>query len=142
MKKIFYFFVLVVFAAFSAIAQTNQTAQQDEPQTVKGPKIDFVNLVHDYGQIEQGANGEGEFKFKNVGTEPLILSNVSASCGCTVPSWPREPIQPGQEASIKVRYDTNRIGYIGKAITVFSNSVDGNERITLRIAGNIRPKQN
>lgn len=151
MKKNFYLFALLLVVALSANAQRNRNAQQDETRTppapafvptAEGPKIEFINTVHDYGQITQGASGDGEFKFKNVGSEALILTNVSASCGCTVPSWPREPIMPGQESVIKVRYDTGRIGGIGKAITVFSNSVDGNERITLRIAGNVHPRTN
>ncbi|MCL2027334.1 MAG: DUF1573 domain-containing protein [Bacteroidales bacterium] len=145
MKKILYILVLTAFVAGSANAQQNQSQTVEPPVSapaVEGPKIEFLNTVHDYGQIEQGANGEGEFKFRNVGSEALILSNVSASCGCTVPSWTREPVMPGEYGSIKVRYDTHRLGHIGRAITVHSNSVDNTERVTLRIAGNVNPKTN
>ena len=155
MKKILYSFALVAVAGLSAHAQRNTTTnvQQESQQatttnpeqaapTVQGPLIEFEKVVHDYGQIQQGANGESEFKFKNAGTEPLVLTNVQASCGCTVPTWPREPVMPGQESSIKVRYDTNRLGHIGKAITVYSNSIGGQERVTLRVAGNVHPRQN
>ena len=68
----------------------------------------------------------------------MILSNVVSSCGCTVPSWTREPIMPGKEGTIKVKYDTNRIGVIGKQITVMSNAKT--ERVVLQIAGKIEPK--
>ena len=149
MKKIFYSFLLIAFVASSADAQRNRpNVRQAEPAapvfipTAEGPKVEFTNTVHDFGQIQQGANGDAEFRFRNVGSEPLILSNVSASCGCTVPSWPREPIMPGGWASIVVRYNTNIIGHIGRAVTVHSNSVDNVSRVTLRLAGNVNPRQN
>ncbi|MCL2682202.1 MAG: DUF1573 domain-containing protein [Bacteroidales bacterium] len=135
MKKI-YTLVLIAFAAFSVNAQ-------DETSSIEGPRIVFEKQVHDYGQIIQGADPYCEFVFENVGTEPLILRNVNATCGCTVPSWPREPIMPGEKGTIKVRYDTHRLGNIGKAITIISNSVgDNSDRITLRITGNVNPVQN
>jgi hypothetical protein len=146
MKKILYTLVLIAFVAGSANAQRNRSAQQATTTTPEfvptavGPKIEFEKLVHDYGQIEQHADGNAEFKFRNVGSEPLILSNVSASCGCTVPAWTRDPIMPGESGSITVRYNTGIIGHIGRAVTVHSNSVDGTERITLRISGNVNPK--
>ncbi|MDR1739662.1 MAG: DUF1573 domain-containing protein [Bacteroidales bacterium] len=106
------------------------------PEAVEGPEIKFEKIEHNYGTIQKGANGDCEFEFVNTGTEPLILSNVQASCGCTTPSWPREPIAPGQKGIIKVHYDTNRIGGINKSITVSSNSVKS-ERIVLRITGTV-----
>jgi hypothetical protein len=152
MKKILYTLVLIAFVATSANAQNRRSVRQAEeakaPETpafvptAEGPKIEFERLVHDYGQIEQGANGETEFVFRNVGSEPLILSNVSSSCGCTVPAWTRDPIMPGERGSIKVRYDTNRIGHIGRAVTVHSNSVDDAGRVSLRLSGNVHPKTN
>ncbi len=145
MKKIICTIALVSVAAFSTYAQNQKQDSanvKDAPAVVEGPKIEFEKMVHDYGQIVQGANGDCEFKFKNIGNEPLVLTNVQSSCGCTTPSWPREPILPGKEASIKVHYDTNRVGHIGKSVTVFSNSVGGVERVSLRLAGNVNPKQN
>ncbi len=112
--------------------------KQDAVETVEGPGIKFEKTVHDYGTIEQGADGNCEFVFENNGTEPLILSDVRSSCGCTVPSWPREPIMPGKKSSIKVHYDTNRIGGINKTITVSTN---GNpERVVLSIRGTVNAK--
>ena len=78
-------------------------------------------------------------EFTNNGTEPLILSNVRSSCGCTIPSWPREPIMPGKSSAIKVHYDTNRIGGIAKSITVSTNGTP--ERIVLSIRGTVTPKK-
>jgi len=103
---------------------------------VAGAKLDFDKLEHDYGTIDQGANGAAEFKFTNTGTEPLIISNAKGSCGCTVPEWPKEPIAPGASSSIKVKYDTKRVGPISKTVTITSNAVD-NPSALLKIKGTV-----
>jgi len=103
------------------------------PAPASTAEIKFDKLEFDYGTMKQGGDPNGEFSFKNVGKEPLIISNCQGSCGCTVPSWPKEPIKPGASAVIKVHYDTKRIGPINKTVTVTSNSKDG--IVTLRIKG-------
>ena len=85
-------------------------AAQAQEQPTEGAKIQFAEKVINYGKIEKGANGTRVFKFKNEGTEPLVLNSVRASCGCTTPKWTREPIAPGAEGNITVKYDTNRMG--------------------------------
>ena len=136
MKKLFSALILMAFV-FAGVAQ-NDEAQPKKTKKVKAPEITFVKLVHDYGQIEQGANGECEFEFKNTGKADLILTNCRSSCGCTVPSWPKDPIPPGKKAVIKVKYNTQRIGQINKTITVESNAV--NDRVVLKITGNVNAK--
>jgi len=136
MKKVFSILMVMAFV-FAGVAQ-NDEAQPKKNKKVKTPEITFVKLVHDYGQIEQGANGECEFEFKNTGKADLILTNCRSSCGCTVPSWPKDPIPPGKKAVIKVKYNTQRIGQINKTITVESNAV--NDRVVLKITGNVNPK--
>lgn len=101
-------------------------------------EIKFEKLVHDYGNITQGDNGECVFKFKNVGKEPLILTMCQGSCGCTVPQCPKDPILPGKSGEIKVKYDSNRVGPINKSVSVQSNSKTGTQ--TLQIKGNIAAK--
>jgi len=123
-------------AAILFIANFNAVAQNPS-QEAKTAKIEFVKTVHDYGTIIQGGNGECEFEFKNAGKEPLVLSNVRSSCGCTVPSWTKEPIMPGKTGSITVKYNTDRLGAISKTVTVQSNAED----VTLRIQGNVKAKQ-
>lgn len=100
--------------------------------------IVFEKLEHDYGTIERGADGTCEFIFTNKGESPLILNNVRATCGCTVPEWPREPIAPGAKGIIKVRYNTNITGTFNKSVTVFSNAV--NKTVMLRIKGKVEAK--
>lgn len=104
---------------------------------VAGPQISFDKVEHDYGTIDQGANGVTEFVFTNTGTEPLIISKAKGSCGCTVPTWPKEPIAPGAKASIEVKYDTKRVGPISKSVTITSNSVD-NSTALLKIKGTVQ----
>ena len=107
-------------------------AQKNNPNA---PVITFDKTTHDYGTIEQNGDGNCEFKFTNDGKEPLILSNVRSSCGCTVPEWPRQPILPGQSDAIKVHYDTKRVGMISKTITVYSNAKEAT--VVLNIKGNV-----
>ena len=82
--------------------------------------------------MKQGADGGCEFKFKNTGKEPLIISNARGSCGCTVPTWPKEPIMKGQTGIIKVHYDTKRVGAFTKTVTITSNSKTPSKVITIK----------
>lgn len=110
-------------------------AAQAQEQPTEGAKIQFAEKVINYGKIEKGANGTRVFKFKNEGTEPLVLNSVRASCGCTTPKWTREPIAPGAEGNITVKYDTNRMGNFHKTVTVNSNAT--NKTVVLTIKGQI-----
>lgn len=130
MKKLFLLSLIAVLSFGVAKAQNAQ------PENVSGAKISFNEMEHNYGTIQKGANGECEFVFTNTGNEPLILSNVKASCGCTVPTWPKEPIMPGKSSNIHVKYNTNNIGGFNKTITVTSNAVD-NPRLVLKIKGTV-----
>jgi len=100
----------------------------------KVPVIQFKSLVHDYGNIYKNSSGECYFEFTNTGKADLQLSNVSSSCGCTVPEWPKEPIPPGKSSSIKVKYNTGNVGVINKSVFVDSNAGD---RVTLQIRGTV-----
>ena len=134
MKKVLSLLIVTAFV-FSAFAQD---ANVEKNKKVKEPEITFETLVHDYGNIMQGDNGTCEFVFKNTGKADLLLTNCRSSCGCTVPEWPKDPIAPGKKASIKVKYNAQRIGAINKSITVESNAV--NNRVVLNIKGNVSPK--
>jgi len=100
--------------------------------------IKFDKMVHDYGNMMQGDNGECVFKFKNTGKEPLIITMCQGSCGCTVPQCPKDPILPGKTGEIKVKYDSNRVGPINKSVSVQSNAMSGTQ--TIQIKGNIAAK--
>lgn len=101
-----------------------------------GAVLNFEKMEHDYGMVEQGGNGECEFVFTNTGTEPLVIAKAKGSCGCTVPEWPKEPIAPGAKGSIKVKYDTKRVGPINKSVTIESNATE--PVTTLKIKGTVK----
>lgn len=124
MKNLLLSFAVVLMGAFTATAQ------------VGGPEISFEKEVHDFGTMKQYGDASTEFVFTNTGTEPLIISNARGSCGCTVPSWPKTPIKPGESASIKVKYDSKRIGPINKSVTINSNATNEPTKV-IRIKGMI-----
>ncbi len=109
MKKL----VLFLFVGMLGFGLTAQDASA---------KIEFKTETVDYGEIAKGADGVRVFEFTNTGKAPLIISDVRSSCGCTIPKKPDAPIMPGKTGEIQVKYDTNRVGPIRKAITVISNA--------------------
>ena len=111
------------------------TSVPDVKANPNAPEIVFEETAHDFGTLQKGDECMHEFKFKNIGKEPVIISNCQASCGCTTPSCPKEPIAPGASGVIKVKYDSNRVGVFTKTVTVTSNAK--NSPITLSIKGNI-----
>jgi len=100
------------------------------------PILSFEKDFHDFGKLISGEQVTYSFKFKNTGKSLLIISNVSTSCGCTVSSFPKQPIKPGEGATIDVSFDSEgRHGLQSKTITVFSNTQPPNT--TLRIQSQV-----
>jgi len=134
MKKIVLVAVLAVFSLTAANAQTKAKAKKTKKSVatnVGSTKVDgagmvFENETIDYGNIPHNADGQREFVFTNTGNKPLIIENTQGSCGCTVPSKPEKPIQPGEKGKIGVKYDTSRVGAFTKTVTVTSNAVGAN----------------
>ncbi len=122
--------------AFVALLATSTFALAQD-KAASGAAFKFETETLDYGTIENDSDGNREFKFTNVGTEPLIISNAKGSCGCTTPEWPKEPIGPGETAVIKVHYDTKRTGAFEKTVTLTSNAVESAK--VLRIKGVVNP---
>ena len=135
MKKLIFGLTFIVGALFA----NSVMAQEVITESVDGPVISIDKDVHDYGKITQGANGTCVFTVTNTGNEPLIISLCKGSCGCTVPSCPKEPIAPGATAEIKVKYDTNRVGPINKSVTITSNAANEPSK-RIRITGNVTAK--
>ena len=111
--------ITCLFLAFSLamFAQTNETETTND-----GPIMTFDTTAIDFGTIEKGSDPLRKLSFVNTGSAPLIISNAKGSCGCTVPTVPKEPIMPGEKSEIEVRYDTKRVGGFSKSITIFSNA--------------------
>jgi hypothetical protein len=134
MKKVIATLSLVFCFVMFSNAQEVATPNIDP----NAPDLKFDSEVVDYGVLEYDGNTLREFKFKNTGKSPLILTNVQVQCGCTnVDGWPKEPIAPGKSASFKVKYDSKRVGKFDKKITVTSNAK--NSSIVLTIKGEVKP---
>ena len=99
-------------------------SQEDITINHNAPEIEFETEIFDLGEFMQydDPSSKCEFKFKNTGKEPLIISKCKGSCGCTVPECPKEPILPGESSVIKVNYDEKRVGSFNKSITITSNA--------------------
>jgi len=136
MKKLLLSLVLVT--GF-AVVNAQNVLTSDASKTVESTNvtIDFVSKVVDYGTIEHNADGARKFVFTNNGTEPLLIKNAKGSCGCTVPTWPREAIAPGTTAEIGVKYATNRVGKFTKTITLTTNA--SKKPVILTIKGEVNP---
>jgi len=107
-------------------------------QSIESPEFKFEETKHDFGDMNQGVSKEHEFKFTNVGKEPLIISKVLTTCGCTAPTWPKEPIQPNAKGSIKIVFNsTGKIGKQNKVITILANT--DFQKFRLSITANVLP---
>jgi hypothetical protein len=154
MKKSILSLLLLVFAFLVVSAQTKfpnkEIAQQQKTKVnaevigdavIQEDKtnatIDFVSKVVDYGIIEHNADGARKFVFTNNGTDDLLIKNAKGSCGCTVPTWPREAIAPGATSEIGVKYATNRVGKFTKTITLTTNA--SKKPVILTIKGEVNP---
>jgi len=116
MKKYFFLFVMVGLAALGYAQEAK----------VNGPVITFEKKVHDFGDMYQGDKVEQTFKFTNTGNEPLIITNVQVTCGCTTPKgWPRDPIAPGGKGELTVAFNSaGKMGRQNKVVTVISNAAN------------------
>jgi hypothetical protein len=133
-KLLFTFFALLFSVSVMAQQAGTKTASQN------GPKITFQETEYSFGDIQQGQKVEHIFTFKNSGTEPLILSNVKTSCGCTATDWPRDPVAPGASDEIKVVFNSaGKMGRQNKVVTVVSNAVNSQEKV--KLVGNVLPKE-
>ena len=101
-------------------------------QAQDAAKIEFKSDVIDYGEIEKGSDGVRVFEFTNTGKAPLVITDVTSSCGCTIPEKPEAPIAPGETGQITVKYDTNRVGPIRKSIMVYSNAESATTKLTIK----------
>lgn len=149
MKKIVLLAVLAVFSLNVAHAQEAKAkgkkiktkakvAKVEAPKTpqIEGAGMVFENETIDYGTIQQHSNGERQFVFTNNGNQPLKIESTQGSCGCTVPTTPKDPIAPGAKGVIGVKYATDRVGPFTKNVTVKSNAV-GQETKVITIKGNV-----
>jgi hypothetical protein len=152
MKKIITLSIALLAFTFSNAQETTRTKKTRKKATttttttkttvattpkVEGAGMVFANETIDYGTVAANSDGKREFVLTNNGNKPLIITNATGSCGCTVPTFPKEPIAPGAKAVIGVKYDTSRAGQpFTKTVTVTSNAA-GTPSKVLTIKGNV-----
>jgi len=136
MRKLFVpLFCLLLGAGTQLHAQTNDAAKQK----IEGAQFKFVEETHDFGVVKRGPVAMYKFEFTNVGNQPIIITNVTPSCGCTNVDWPKSPVLPGQKGSIQLGLKTEeQHGVFNKEVYIQSNAhvPNGEKRYTLYIKGN------
>ncbi len=135
MKKYGFLVIAMIITSF-VLAQE----KIPQPEEMPGPYMTFVELSHDFGDIYQGDKVEYIFNFENTGDSPLIITNIKVTCGCTATDWSRDPILPGEESSITVKFNsTGKINKQNKVISIISNA--NNPLPQVKIVANVLPQK-
>ena len=127
-----------VLSVTTANAQSAKKAKVEATQA-QGAQIAFKSETIDYGTIQKNSDGKRDFVFTNTGNTPLIITSAQGSCGCTVPTYPKEPIAPGAKGTISVKYATDRVGAFSKTVTLTTNATTANTVLTIK--GNVLPEE-
>jgi hypothetical protein len=133
---------VIVLSAFTLalgaqdIIKDNNSSVPGFEQQGLGPIMTFENTVVDYGTIEQNGEPLRLLKFTNTGDAPLVINNARGSCGCTVPTWPKKPVMPGETGEIEIRYATNRIGQFSKTVTLTTNELSAEPHV-IKVQGKV-----
>ncbi|WP_442845389.1 DUF1573 domain-containing protein [Leeuwenhoekiella sp. H156] len=148
MKKVFFIAGIVAAMAFTGCKDNasdkvkgenvEMAATRDENATVF-PVLEFEETAYDFGNIARGTEVEHVFKFKNTGKAPLVIVDATSTCGCTVPSFPEEPVQPGETGELLVKYNGSGLNAVTKVVTVKSNTEKGTE--TVKITAFVQPTE-
>ena len=140
MKKIFAFAFSLALGLSTVSAQTTKPLAANQKVVTDGPVITFTENKYDFGTIKEGDVVKHTFKFKNTGNQPLLVSEVRVTCGCTTPDWTKTPVAPGENGFITAQFNsTGKPGQNHKVITVVSNSVTGN--VPLSFVTTVSPKE-
>ncbi|GAB3296715.1 DUF1573 domain-containing protein [Hymenobacter tenuis] len=132
MKKALILALSLSMMGFAGQAQTAAVKPANAQTKVAGPQIQFEEMKYDFGSINTGDVVEHTFKFKNVGTQPLVISNIGVSCGCTTPDWTKEPVMPGKSGTVTAKFNSaGKFGMQNKVLTIESNSAGGNAMVAL-----------
>ncbi len=135
--------LLSVVGVTATQAQTSKKAKTSaklEATQAQDAQINFKSETIDYGTIEKNSDGKRDFVFTNTGNTPLIITSAQGSCGCTVPTYPKEPIAPGAKGTVSVKYATDRVGAFSKTVTLTTNAATPSTVLTIK--GNVLPEAN
>lgn len=132
--------LLLLIAVFtSACSSSNNNEGKATVDKATAPVMTFAKESHDFGQVNEGDKVVFDFFFTNTGKSALIISSATATCGCTVPEYPKQPLAPGKTGIIHVVFNSvGKSGMQNKIITLTTNTFKGNEE--LHLVGNVKPK--
>lgn len=120
-------------ADVAAVANPNVAGAEAAIAPENAPVISFEETSYDFGSVKQGEMVEHTFKFTNTGKSPLVIESATATCGCTVPEPPKEPIAPGETGEIKVQFNsTGKVGMQSPVVTVRANTTPNITQVTLK----------
>jgi len=147
MKKIFLSIACIVVLAacnnqkaVESTADSKETSEIAAVDTANAPAFKFEKEVYDFGKITEGDVVTYDFKFKNIGNSPLIISSATATCGCTVPEYPKEPVAPGANGVIRVVFNSSaKPGMQNKIVSITANTIPS--LTELNILGMVMAKQ-
>lgn len=143
MRKVYLFLVSAVLISFVSCKKENaadkikaenvEMASERDEAAQKFPVMSFAKTEHDFGTIKKGTAVEEVFEFTNTGNAPLIITNATSSCGCTVPEYPKNtPIAPGETSSLLVKFNGSGQNQVTKTVTVTANTEKGTENLTIK----------
>lgn len=116
-------FLVLLTGAITSFGQTEKKSLDNIGNASNQAEFKFEKEEFGFGNIKQGESVSYDFTFTNTGAEPLIITNATASCGCTAPQWPKEPIMKGQSGTIKVTFNsTGKLGVQDRTVTITSNA--------------------
>lgn len=126
MKRFIYLIVLGI-----TLCSWNENFGQASVATIEGAQITWDNATFDFGDLKQGDKVEHTFRFTNTGNQPLVITNVEVTCGCTTPKgWPRDPIPPGDKSEIVVAFNSaGKYGRQNKVVKVISNATSTSNQV-------------
>ena len=111
----------------------------DQVDTETNAQMEFEEVEWNFGEITQGESVKYAFKFTNTGSDPLIITSAKGSCGCTVPEWPREPVAPGENGVIDVKFNSKgKKGKQNKRVTLITNMVPSQKILTVKGQVNLK----
>lgn len=150
MKKVFIALSAICLIAFTSCKEdatkkikdenVAQAAERDAKST-KFPAIEFDKTEFDFGELDARQNVETVFSYKNIGDAPLVITNISSSCGCTIPKdWSRDPLAPGATGQFTVKFNGTGTGNVSKTVTVTANTEKGRE--VVKIKAFVKPDPN
>lgn len=133
MKKVILSMLIAsVLMACNQPGKTTTAATTTTANAANAPVMKFEFESHDFGKLKQGDKVTYEFKFTNTGKSPLIITNATATCGCTTPEWPKAPLQPGEGGKIRVTFNSAaKSGLQDKLITITANTNPAQNQVHL-----------